>query len=171
MDLSDTLKLYQKVMEQSYDNYVKFWNSEKSKGIALKPLMDYEEFSKSRWKIYNESKKIAEYNIITSIEMSKFQVPNIQNPKKQIAPSTLKLYKSQLNKLAVLGYSNINILQEKPDEVVKAINTLLKGKDNYAFRLMYSTIFYVLSDTEYTKSENPYRADFTKHRDPIVQDA
>jgi len=111
---------------------------------------------------------------IINIEATKkpkntFDVPTITNPDKQLSLTTIKIYKAQLNKIAKLGFSNIDILQQIPVTAVREINTLLEGQNNYKYRVMYSAIFYVLSDTDYTKKQNPYRTDFTRHRDPIEE--
>jgi len=96
-----------------------------------------------------------------------FDVPTIKNPDKlKLEKTSIKIYKTQLNKLAKMGFSNIDILQQIPVTVVREINKLLEGQDNRKFRLMYSAIFYALADTDYTKKQNPYRTDFTRHRDP-----
>ena len=97
-----------------------------------------------------------------------FEMPDIQN--KTISVSTLKIYKAQLNKLARLGYDNITILQEKPDIIVEEITKLLEGQNNFRHRLMYCAIFYVLADTEYTKTTNPYHKDFSNYKDAETQD-
>ena len=95
--------------------------------------------------------------------MIRFDLPVILHPDKQLSPFTVKNYRACLNKLAMKGFGNIQLLQDKPAEVVKIIDTILEGQSDHKYRIMYSAIFYALADTDYkTKSDVYYKA-FRKH--------
>jgi hypothetical protein len=95
--------------------------------------------------------------------MARFTVPDIQNPDKQLSKFTITNYKAYLNKLAAAGFENIAALQEKPEEVVKAVDKILEGKPDQNFRVMYCAIFYVLADTDYKSKTKVYYNAFRAH--------
>ena len=102
---------------------------------------------------------------------AKFQIPQIQS--KTVTPSYLANFKTRLNKLVPYGFSTIQDIMEKPNDVVTAINTIVGGQDPSPLhiaskdckciqcktraekRYFYTAVFYVLADTLYTKTENP----------------
>lgn len=72
-----------------------------------------------------------------------FTVPPIQS--KVISPSTLKLYKSNLNKLAKEGITTVSELLANQEKVIQIGQTATK-KDPTKMRIFLSACFYVLSD-------------------------
>lgn len=102
----------------------------------------------------------------------KFVVPSITS--KQVSPNSLKIYKSRLNKLADSGFKTIEDLMEKPQDVLQSIYDLVGGEDpspehqphsrclciqcktREQIRNYLNAIFYVLADTDYIKTHNPY---------------
>jgi len=73
-----------------------------------------------------------------------------------LAKSSRALYRSLLNKLSKEGYDTIDKLIGDPKEVVKIIEILYSGKGKREKRVIVSAIFYILCDTEFIKSPNPY---------------
>jgi len=100
----------------------------------------------------------------------KFTVPEIES--KIISPATLKIYKARLNKLVPYGFKTIQDIQEHPEKVVEAINTIVESKEGCkehkadstckcpqckareSKRYFLSAIFYVLADTKFIKTPN-----------------
>ena len=101
----------------------------------------------------------------------KFQFVPVQSV--EVSPATLAQYKNRLNKLVPFGFNTIQDIMAKPQDVVNAINTLVKGTDpapehkptqtclcsqcksRASKRYFYSAVFYALADTTYTKNKNP----------------
>lgn len=108
----------------------------------------------------------------------KFQVPAISS--KTIGASTLKNYKSMLNKLVLFGFRNIDEIIANPEKVVEAVDSIVESAEEceehnsvstcrcaqcasrYAKRQLYSAIFYALADTEFIKTKNPLYEAFQK---------
>ena len=92
---------------------------------------------------------------------SKFEVPTIQS--KIVTSSTLKIYKSKLNKLAdqnILRVSDILQNQDKVIEIAKKDTDNNPGK----MRLFLSAVFYVLSDVPLEAKLKLYNA-FQDYKD------
>ena len=99
--------------------------------------------------------------------MSKFQLPAIQS-KAHLSTTSIKIYKTHLNKLAAGGFSTIQDLIDKPVQVIARINELMpSNEEKQKKRIYYSAIFYALADTDYVKSSNPYHTAFQGLRDPM----
>ena len=90
--------------------------------------------------------------------MPKFDIPEIKS--KTIAKSTLANYRSKLNVLANSGFSSTTELMNQPEEVIDVINEFYESsnpeQDKKNKYMMYFAIFYVLADTDYIKTPNPY---------------
>ena len=77
---------------------------------------------------------------------------------KQLSPNTQKIYKSKLNALAKAGFDSVQMLTDKPKDVIKAIKDITGLQDDtasrYQRRLILSAIFAVVPDLSSTN--NPY---------------
>jgi len=77
--------------------------------------------------------------------------------------SSRNLYRSLLNKLAKEGYSTVQELIDNSKEVLEYITTQYKTKRER--RVILSAIFYILVDTEYIKTKNPYYVYFQEQKE------
>ena len=76
---------------------------------------------------------------------AKFEMPARQDlPGKEIAESTYKGYKTQLNKIASIGYTTPEDLLEHQKEVIKFIKE--SGGDDQKKKTMISAVLKVLGD-------------------------
>lgn len=83
---------------------------------------------------------------------AKFEMPARQDlPGKEIAESTYKSYKTQLNKIASLGYTTPEELVEHQEEVIKYIKE--SGGDDQKKKTMISAVLKVLGDIKGPKLE------------------
>ena len=75
---------------------------------------------------------------------------------KEIAPSTQKVYKTKLNRLAKEGFETTDSLKANPKAVIEAIKTItgegMSDKDQHARRYFISAIFWVIK----MPKKNPY---------------
>jgi hypothetical protein len=75
----------------------------------------------------------------------KFDMP--EEPVKEIATSTSKVYKSKLNALSTRGFDSVKKLQEEPEKVIDAIKEITGTDDDekarHARRTILSAIFWV----------------------------
>lgn len=83
-----------------------------------------------------------------------------------LAKSSRNLYRSLLNKLSTYGYESVSSLITQPTEVIKTIEELYHSKTKREKRVMVSAIFYILCDTDYIKTPNPYYAYFGTLKEP-----
>ena len=91
----------------------------------------------------------------------KFEVPTIQS--KTIAPSSLKIYKSKLNKLAEHNIQKISDILQNQDKVIEIAKK--DTQNNPAkMRLFLSAVFYVLSDLPLESKLKLYNA-FQDYKD------
>jgi hypothetical protein len=89
---------------------------------------------------------------------------------KTLAKSSRNLYRSLLNKLSVEEYDTIDKLIAEPKKVIKIIEELYKDKTKRDKRVIVSAIFYILCDTEFIKSPNPYYVYFQSLKEPTYID-
>ena len=82
--------------------------------------------------------------------------------------SSINLYRSLLNKIAKEGYDTQQLLIDNSKEVIEFIENLYT--DNHKKRVIMSAIFYILCDTLYIKSPNPYYDYFQKIKSPMPVD-
>ena len=87
-----------------------------------------------------------------------------------LAKSSRNLYRSLLNKLSKEGYDTIDKLIAEPKKVIKIIEELYKDKGKRDKRVIVSAIFYILCDTEFIKSSNPYYVYFQSLKEPTYTD-
>tara|TARA_R110000822_G_scaffold115326_1_gene247106 strand:+ start:824 stop:1111 length:288 start_codon:yes stop_codon:yes gene_type:complete len=80
-----------------------------------------------------------------------------------LKPSSRKLYRALLNKISKEGYTTQQELMDNSKKVIEYIEKLYN--DNRKKRVMMSAIFYILCDTEYIKSTNPYHTYFGTLKD------
>ena len=84
-----------------------------------------------------------------------FEFPEIQTKRKKVLSSTSKsIYKSYLNKLVSSGFKTVKDLTEKPEAVIKAIQTVFPDKQKQ--KTVLFAVFYVLTDTEFCNGPNAY---------------
>ena len=109
----------------------------------------------------------------------KFSIPEITS--KTVSVNTLKIYKSRLNKLVPHGFSTVDDITARPQQLVDVVNTLFQGNDPSAEhqkistcrceqcklreskRYFYTAIFYALADSEFIKTPNPLYQAFRKN--------
>lgn len=70
--------------------------------------------------------------------------------------STIKIYKSKLNKIGKLGYNTPELLIDNSTEVIDHIKN--GYTDNYQRRVVLCAIFWILHGTDYVTTTNPYHA-------------
>jgi hypothetical protein len=104
-----------------------------------------------------------------------FQLPDVfRTPTKggEHAPSTVKLYKSKLNKLAAHGYDTPLLLRTQMPGVIKKIVELTGDQDNsstrQARRQIMCAIFWVLPDLP---EKNIYRSFYRNKCMPLTNAA
>ena len=106
----------------------------------------------------------------------KFELPAITS--KTVTPNTLKVYKNRLNKLVPYGFTTIQDIMQRPDEVIAAVNKLIESHEGDPThqrhgqcrcpqcvsrehkRYFYTAIFYALADSGYIKIKNPLYDEF-----------
>lgn len=82
--------------------------------------------------------------------------------KKELSPTTQKIYKSKLNALAKAGYDTTDALMTNKKEVIETIKALVPGDeaaDRQKKRTFLSAIFWVLPDIP---KRNPYYTYYQK---------
>lgn len=81
---------------------------------------------------------------------------------KEIAPSTQKVYKTKLNRLAKEGFETVDSLKTNPKAVIEAIKTITgddkTDKAQHARRYFISAIFWVIK----MPKKNPYYTYYQK---------
>ena len=92
---------------------------------------------------------------------SKFEVPTIQS--KVVTSTTLKIYKSKLNKLADQNILRVSDILQNQDKVIEIAK---QDTDNHPakMRLFLSAVFYVLSDVPLEAKLKLYNA-FQNYKD------
>jgi len=98
-----------------------------------------------------------------------FQIPDDVKKGKvggpELAKSTLALYKSCVNKIAMVGYETREQLRENPQAVIDTLNEWFPADDEKARankRKFYSAIFWILSDIPALESKQMYYDEFQK---------
>ena len=82
-----------------------------------------------------------------------------------LAKGTLSLYKTCVNKIAMVGYETREHLRENPQAVIDTLNEWFPTDDEKARankRKFYSAIFWILSDNPALESKQMYYDEFQK---------
>jgi hypothetical protein len=94
---------------------------------------------------------------------SKFQIPEIINPDKVLAESTMKLYKTKLNKLAKNNIKSVSDVLNNQKRVIE-IAKEDAGNNNHKMRTFLSAVFWVLADTDISRKIELYN-EFQRHKE------